>query len=148
MCVHVRVCVWCLKHAETTLSHEGTLRDHAVTLKQRSRSSKDFHPVSYYISYLPLNFKKKTVKIWYTWITFILGCIHTQFHLDCVSNFRDMGIVNLCFCASPVTLSKGHRSPKQCTLVVLIKVYNSTKFEEIRYHSTRITAKVKSLDEF
>ena len=42
--------------------------------------------------------------------------------------------------AIPVILSNGQRSPKRYTLVVLMGVYNYTKFEEIRYHSLWKTA--------
>ena len=49
---------------------------------------------------------------------------------------------------NPVTLNKGQRSSKWCTLAVLTGVYNPTKFEEFWYHSLRKTANVKILDNF
>ena len=39
--------------------------------------------------------------------------------------------------ANPLTLSKGQRSLKQYTLVVLMGVYDHTKFEVTRYHRLR-----------
>ena len=52
------------------------------------------------------------------------------------------------FSANPVNLSKGQRSPKRYTLVVLMEVYDHTKFEEIRYHNLRKTANVKVSTKF
>jgi len=52
------------------------------------------------------------------------------------------------FSANPVTLTEGQRSPNWCTLVLLMKLHNPTKFEEFWYHSLRKTANVKILDNF
>ena len=63
----------------------------------------------------------------------------TRLTLNCVASIH--------FSANPVTLSKGQRSLKRCTLVVLKALYNCAKFEEIRYHSLKKTANVKIFTE-
>ena len=45
--------------------------------------------------------------------------------------------------ANPVTLSKGQRSLKQYTFVVLMGVYDHTTFEAIRYHSLQKRANIQ-----
>ena len=56
-------------------------------------------------------------------------------------------VARIYFSANPVTLRKGQRSLKQCTLVVLKAVYICAKFEEIRYYSLQKTANVKIFTE-
>ena len=47
-----------------------------------------------------------------------------------VSEVRILSV--LFFSANPVNLSEGQRSPKGCTFVVFMEVYNHAKFEETR----------------
>ena len=54
---------------------------------------------------------------------------------DILKRVTPNNAVYVYFTANPVTRSKGQRSPKQCTLVVLMGGYNHTKrFGEIQYH--------------